>query len=386
MKDIKNYIGVIFFIMILLLPNKVFAETLHKEQIMIDTLKNKISFICSDGEIKEEPFEEDGILINEKDGVTYISINSLFKILNHNTFQLFSDEQILQLYFGSNTFLKIDKNAMVLEVYRENKKIETIDLTAYNEKIFLPLRKVMNLLGYDDNHIIYNPYSKIISLNKQPIFETDKIIVTDYIHNSSKTQDKSNDYFIFEVVSLENIYELISAFNEAPLYSCKVAYRTLYPWYTLDFNNGTVIEVMSNCVCKIYIYEDYIGQYQLPFDLSFEIENFIKDTIQKNKVDYNIWWYDTDNGDMSSYEYLTYDYMDNDYSKVIDYIKHQVENFDEIYNYHIDGKNEEKEYFVTLVITNKNISEDMFKTSFRLYKYPGSTLKKDFDLFLYALK
>ena len=130
MKDIKNYIGVIFFIMILLLPNKVFAETLHKEQIMIDTLKNKISFICSDGEIKEEPFEEDGILINEKDGVTYISINSLFKILNHNTFQLFSDEQILQLYFGNNTFLKIDKNAMVLEVYRENKKIETIDLTA----------------------------------------------------------------------------------------------------------------------------------------------------------------------------------------------------------------------------------------------------------------
>lgn len=386
MKDIKNYIGVIFFIMILLLPNKVFAETLHKEQIMIDTLKNKISFICSDGEIKEEPFEEDGILINEKDGVTYISINSLFKILNHNTFQLFSDEQILQLYFGNNTFLKIDKNAMVLEVYRENKKIETIDLTAYNEKIFLPLRKVMNLLGYDDNHIIYNPYSKIISLNKQPIFETDKIIVTDYIHNSSKTQDKSNDYFIFEVVSLENIYELISAFNEAPLYSCKAAYRTLYPWYTLDFNNGTVIEVMSNCVCKIYIYEDYIGQYQLPFDLSFEIENFIKDTIQKNKVDYNIWWYDTDNGDMSSYEYLTYDYMDNDYSKVIDYIKHQVENFDEIYNYRIDGKNEEKEYFVTLVITNKNISEDMFKTSFRLYKYPGSTLKKDFDLFLYALK
>ena len=372
--------------MILLLPNKVFAETLHKEQIMIDTLKNKISFICSDGEIKEEPFEEDGILINEKDGVTYISINSLFKILNHNTFQLFSDEQILQLYFGNNTFLKIDKNAMVLEVYRENKKIETIDLTAYNEKIFLPLRKVMNLLGYDDNHIIYNPYSKIISLNKQPIFETDKIIVTDYIHNSSKTQDKSNDYFIFEVVSLENIYELISAFNEAPLYSCKVAYRTLYPWYTLDFNNGTVIEVMSNCVCKIYIYEDYIGQYQLPFDLSFEIENFIKDTIQKNKVDYNIWWYDTDNGDKSSYEYLTYDYMDNDYSKVIDYIRHQVENFDELYNYRIDTKNEGKEYFVTLVITSKNISEDMFKTSFRLYKYPGSTLKKDFDLFLYALK
>lgn len=385
MRHIKNYIGVIFFIMILLLPNKVFAEALNKEQIIIDTLKNKISFIYSDGGMKEEPFEENSVLISEKDGITYISINCLLKILNNNNFQFFSDEQILQLYCSNNILLKIDKNAMVLEIYRENKRIETISLTAYNEKIFLPLRKVMNLLGYDDNDIIYNPYSKIISLNKHHIFETDKIIITDYMHNFSKIQDKAHD-FIFEVASLENIYKLISAFNEAPLYSCEVAYRTLNPWYKLDFNNGTVIEVMSNCVCKIYIYEDYIGQYQIPFDLSFEIENFIKDTIQKNKVDYNIWWYDTDNGDKSSYEYLTYDYMDNDYSKVIDYIRHQVENFDELYNYRIDTKNEGKEYFVTLVITSKNISEDKFKTSFRLYKYPGATLKKDFDLFLYALK
>ena len=42
--------------MILLLPNKVFAEALNKEQIIIDTLKNKISFIYSDGGMKESDF------------------------------------------------------------------------------------------------------------------------------------------------------------------------------------------------------------------------------------------------------------------------------------------------------------------------------------------
>ena len=386
MKLSKNYIWFVFLFMIIFSPKEALAKALDKEQVIINISNSRVSFICSDGSIKEEQYENHSFFIGG-DGKTYFSVDSLLNIINQGkyNFQTYSDNDIINIVWDSDIILKIDKSNLTATAYNESGKTKSFNMITDKVNIFLPLRDTMGTLGYKDNEIIYNSALKTISLNHSPLFETDKITVTDYMHGSSK-EILAEQYVVYDVIDSNFTGKIISCFNETPLYNCNVTYMSLNPWYKFDFNNGVVVEIESNCVCKIYNNGEYLGQYQIPFDLSAEIEKFITRTLPENKIMHDLWWYDFSKDRISSYEYLTYDYMDDNYKEVIDYIKSQSVDFDEKYNYRIESKKENKDYFVTIVITNKNIPENQFKTSFRLYKYPGAVKKTQIDTFLYPLK
>ena len=383
MKFLKKFLMVLFFILFVFIPSEVKAEVFNKEQINIDINKNTINYIKSDGSVTTEKCEEGSVFINTN-GITYISADCLLNILNNegNRFKYYFDGEILYINKNEESYLKINTDTSTVNIGSDYKSIEQCKINT-DGKIFLPLRDIMKIFGYEDSEIIYIKSSQTISLNKYPLFETDKITVTDFMHCSPENA-LSEEFLTYDVLNSQYTQYIISCLNKAPLYSCNVNYRSANPWYKFDFNNGVVLNIDSNCVFRIYKDGNKIGEYQIPFDLSVELERFVKNTIPENEVFHNIWWYDSGNEeDLNKYEYITYDYMDNDYKEITNYIISEVNDFDLRYNYEIENRSEEEVY---LIVTQKNVPENEYKVSLRIYNYPGAMKMSRINEFVYALK
>lgn len=383
MNFMKKISITLLFMLFIFIPSEVKAEVFNKEQINIDINKSSINFIGSDGSIATEKCD-DGSIFTDTKGLTYISADSLLKILNNNenSFSYNFDGETLYINKNEEHYLKINTDTSVADLCGESKSIQKCIINT-DGNVFLPLRDIMNIFGYEDSEIIYQPNLKTISLNKQPLFETDKITVTDFMHCSSESS-LSEEYLTYDVLDSQYIQSLISYLNKAPFYSCNVNYRSANPWYKFDFNNGVVLNIDSNCVFRIYKYGNKICEYQIPFELSVQIEKFVKNTIPENEVFHNIWWYDSGSEeDLNKYEYITYDYMDNDYKEITNYIISQVNDFEKRYNFLIENRSEEEVY---LIVTQKDVPESEYKVSLRIYKYPGAMKMSRINNFVYALK
>ncbi len=383
MEFLKKIFIPLIFIMFVFMPLQVKAEVLNKEQIDIDINKDCINFIGSDGSVIAEKYENGSVFI-DKNGLTYISADCLLSILNNgkNGFNYYFDGGMLLVNKNGETYLKINTDTSTANIGSDYKSIEQCKINA-DGKLFLPLRDILNLFGYSNNEIIYQPYLKTISLNKQPLFETDKITITDFNHCSPE-KSISEEYLNYDVIDNQYLQPLIYCLNKIPFYSCDVNYRSLNPWYRFDFNNGVVLDIDSNCVLRIYKDGNKTGEYQIPFELSVKIEKFVKNTIPENEVFHNIWWYDySSEEDLNQYEYITYDYMDNDYKEVTSYIISQVNDFEKRYDLLIENRSEEEAY---IIVTQKNVPESEYKVSLRIYKYPGAMEISKINDFIYALK
>ncbi len=117
------------------------AETLNKEQIIISTVEPALKFISDDGKINDTYLESNDLFIAEN-GSIYISLEAVKSISQQDT--------------------NID-----------------LDVIKKDGKTYVPLRGFFNSIGYTDEEIIYNSALKAVFINKNPIFDTDKITVTD---------------------------------------------------------------------------------------------------------------------------------------------------------------------------------------------------------------
>ena len=139
------------------------------------------------------------------------------------------------------------------------------------------------------------------------------------------------------------------------------------------------MDIQSYCVCKIYIDGKYAGQYQMPFELSKSVESFIEKEVPDYDIAHSSWWHGSD----MEKEYITCDYMSGDYKEIIDYIKSGVEDFDGRYNYNIEKRDNGEIY---IVVTRKEIPESQYRTSLRIYEYPGAMANYRLDGFIEGLK
>ena len=365
-----------FLLAVCLLPPwfSAYGEAFDKEQIIIS--ENAAEFVDRDGSVDKIDYENDSFFVDES-GTAYVSLNCLLDTLNAENYERYTADGILYVVNGNTQYITIDLENSDIEFSGRKSALKN-DVVVRDNRIFVPLRELMNMAGYKDSQILYNKTMNAICLNKYPLFETDKITVTDNAHYTNE-ENISKDFLEYDVSNAESIDSLVWALNRAPLYSCDVRYGSIYPVYELDFNNGVVMDIQSYCVCKIYIDGKYAGQYQMPFELSKSVESFIEKEVPDYDIAHSSWWHGSD----MEKEYITWDYMSGDYKEIIDYIKSGVEDFDGRYNYNIEKRDNDEIY---IVVTRKEIPESQYRTSLRIYEYPGAMEIYRLDGFIEGLK
>lgn len=125
MNFMKKISITLLFILFIFIPSEVKAEVFNKEQINIDINKSSINFIGSDGSITTEKCD-DGSIFTDTKGLTYISADSLLKILNNNenSFSYNFDGETLYINKNEEYYLKINTDTSAadlcgdLRVYR----------------------------------------------------------------------------------------------------------------------------------------------------------------------------------------------------------------------------------------------------------------------------
>lgn len=228
---------------------------------------------------------------------------------------------VFSIFISSNLIYAGALNKEQTIIDAKNKQINIIDRKNIKESIQMK-----------DNSIF-----KTITLNRNPIFETNTITVRDTVHYSNNNLEAPGK--TFSIADTKAIELLTKALNEEPFYESDVAFSSAYSAYYLDFNNGVVLEVcdskLSTCIIKIG-HETKI--YQIPFKASIAIEQFVKNNIDADSMNQNKekWYYDICNSEEMYYkEYISCDYFDDDYSQLIQYLETKIEDFSLKYSYKI---------------------------------------------------
>ena len=223
----------------------------------------------------------------------------------------------------------------------------------------------MNVLGYEDNEILFNSTLKTITLNQYPLFETGSVTITDTVHYPEHCPNTAEKCLTsYSTSDKKSIDYLVSVLNEEPFYESNVSIRSVYPNYKLNFNNGTIINVMSPTVCTITVNGKKTGTYQLTFKSSVAIETFIKENINLDSIVYDKWEYDlSDADDLYKKEYISCDYLGGDFSNVIKYLEANIEDFNSKYTYSIVSDKSG---------TKITVMSDEKTFSIRVYENPGA--------------
>ena len=351
---IRNLLYAVFIFLFVMICNfTAFAETLNKPMEIIDLNNSTIKNISEDGSVTETAFNNESFYINN--GVTYINVTAAQCFLD--------DEKNFENIINDTKFYK--KSNSYFEVYSiSDTSLLKKEAENINSTVYVPLRDFLNSIGYDNDEIIYNSYYKTVSINEKSLFETDKITVADNAHyyyivnseygiNMPDRYPYSKNYSLpsYDVSDSALIDELIGVLNEEPFYETDAVFRSLYPQYILDFNNGVVMHIDYSQVCTIYENNERIGRFQLTFKSSLAIEKFIKSSLQNIGITFNDWWYDIEDAeDIYSYEYIAGDYINNDYSLILNYLRSKVTDFDDRFTY----STESNKYGGTIIIKHEN--------------------------------
>ncbi len=261
------------------------AETLNKEQIIISTDVPVLKFISDDGKISDAYLESNDLFTAEN-GSIYISLEAVKSISKQDT-------------------------------------NNDLDVIKKDGKTYVPLRGFFNSIGYRDEEIIYNLALKTVFINKNPVFDTDKITVTDKnIYHYRNTPE------IITITNKEDIEKFTAVLNEEPFFQSSASYGGSDGTYIIDFNNGTVLNIVTEGFCKIYIDGKCSGNYIMPFKSYIEAERLIRKYTDLNKINYDKWVH-TDYSEEELYRraFIACDFNNDDYSYALRYLDSKIDGF-----------------------------------------------------------
>ncbi len=361
---IKRYL--LFLIMFIIIEifniNFIFAKALSKEQTIINIENNSVTFISEKGDTNSKTLNTNSFL--NVLGDIYINLNSLGDIINKDiNYNYDTDKNVIEIYDDDKKFFDININTLSVNI-DGGIKVLGKKVIIDNSLIYVPFRNIMNILGYDDEEIIYNSFYKTISLNKNSIFDVNSITIVDNFHwNENKfllnnnmlpeelrIEDEWDILTKFDVTDKALLDELAGVLNEESFYDTDAICRCIYSDFRLELDNGFRLDFYKRR-CRVFYNGNDIGNYQITFRTSLTVEKFIKDSFKNSGIYYNEWWYDTENKeDMYSQEYIICDYKKGDFKPILNYIASKIDDF-ENYNYTSD---KDDDFGATITITKNN--------------------------------
>ena len=357
MKFSKIVLSVVFAI---IFSNIAYCDTLYKEQTVINKQKNIIEYISSDGNTTHKTLEKNSFFV-DKNGFTYMQVQCLDNVLNKNL-EYKTDRNILTVNDKEKNLITLNTELSVATTGNNSFPL-TKNIIKKDENIYVPFRNILNLLGYDDTEIFYNSSDKTISIGNNQIFKTNLITVSSEL-----------PYFqtkIFNVADQKAIDTLVGTLNKEPFFEANTNIGSSYA-YTLDFNNGTVLKIKDSDLTVGSINKN---NYQLTFNAAKNIEDFIRNNTDLAKNNTAQWKYNLTNEELYKKEYITCNYMQNDYGRLIDYIKNQIPDLDKKYTYYFEKKGSRAYIKFKSYKTGKIYSK-------QVYEYPAWISRMNVDAFI----